>query len=469
MCWPFWEPSRRIKMQKKTDKFEGTFIDEFVQETIAEDQEEKITTGEREIPQVSKPISPIDKSDWDKIIKDNFPDLWPVADIALAGVGQLLLKDIVNPFGLILVDKPSSGKTIVLNFFSELEELVYPVDNFSPASLVTHASNKARSELNNIDMLPKIKDKVLLVRDLAPIFAKRDEDLMANMGPLTRVFDGEGLETASGVHGKRGYKGTYMFTFLAASTPIRPKVWKTMSTLGSRLFFVNVGSKEKSLDTLADQLLSKSFKVKEKECREATANLIRTMWQKYPKGIKWDASKTPRKVVLNISRIAVMLARFRGNVSVWPISESQDFGKKKDKFNHTMPEDERPDRINQILYNQARGHAIMCGRDKLIGSDIKTVLQLALESAPYHRTKIFKALIANNGKIDTDQVMNLFNCSTPTAHKEMEYLVTLKLANKTEYGSREAGEFVTKHIISLKPEFRWLLKACRIWPDLFKV
>ncbi len=451
----------------KNEKTEATIIDEFAQETLGEGQQEKITTGKREIAQVEEPNNVIGKADWDKVIKDNFSDLWPVADIALAGAGQLLLKDIVNPFGLILVDKPSSGKTIVLNFFADLDELVYPVDNFSPASLVTHASNKPRAQLESIDMLPKIKDKILLVRDLAPIFGLRDDDLTKQMGLLTRVFDGEGLETASGVHGKRGYAGTYMFIFLGASTPIRPKVWKTMSTLGSRLFFVNVGSKEKSLETLADQLLSKSFKKKEKECREATANLIRSLWQKHPNGIKWDSSKTSKGMILNISRIAVMLAKFRGNVAVWQIADKQEFGHKKDKFNHTITEDERPDRINQILYNQARGHAVVNGRDRLVNDDIKTVLQLALESAPYHRTKLFKALVSKSGKIDTDQVMEIINCSTPTAHKEMEILATLKLADKTSYGEHEAGEFVTKHRLRLRDEFRWLLKAYEEWPELF--
>ncbi len=460
----------RKTLENQKTEYDEEFMDQFTKEAFQ--VEDHVTRGKREIVQLKKPDNLVEKTDWDKIIKSNFPDLWNVADITLAGAGQLLIKDIVNPFGLVLVDKPSSGKTIVLNFFDNLDdELVYPVDNFSPASFVTHAANKPSVTLESIDMLPKIKDKILLVRDLAPIFSLRDDDLQKQMGTLTRVFDGEGLQSNTGVHGKRGYKGTYMFAFLAASTPIRPRIWKTMSTLGSRLFFVNVGSKEKSIDTLADQLITRSFKAKEKECRKVTADLIRTLWEKYPKGIKWDHSKTNRKYILDISRIAVMLAKFRGSVSVWQISDSQDGGERKDRFNHTIPEDERPDRINQILYNFARGHAVICGRDILKRIDIKAVLRLALESAPYHRTQLFKALVAKGGQIDTEGAMELFGCSAPTAHKEMEYLSTLGLVEKLSYGGRDENDkFITKHRIVLKPELRWLVDEClKDWPDLFQV
>lgn len=437
--------------------------DEELDELDNEDEEldnedEDIKQGDREIPKLKKPEQYVTKEQWDKVIKANFPDLWPVAEIVLAGIGQLLIKDIVNPFGLILVDKPASGKTLTLNFFTGLDELVFADDNFSPASFVTHAANRPRKELSKIDLLPKIKDKALLVREMAPIFGKHEEQLMGNMTILTRIFDGEGYLSSSGVHSRRGYEGTFMFIFLGASTPIQPRIWRAMSTLGSRLFFVNVNSKEKDEDALTNQLLSEPYQNKVEKCRKVTTELVRTMWANSPNGFEYDISKTNRKYITQISKIAIMLARFRGSVGIWEQSDSV-FGT-KNKLSHKIPEIEQPDRINQIMFNLALSSAVTNGRDYINSQDIKMTLKVALESAPYHRTKLLKFLVKNNGHVTSEEVEKMFGCSRPTALKEMEFLAVLGLAHK--HTSPAGTE------LFLEQKFRWLQKAEKKFPDLFE-
>jgi len=203
--------------------------------------EKKIQEIEQAIPKRVLPVEfkgrQVEIEEWRQTINSNFPELIFAAEVGLSVIVQLLIKDITNPFGLVYIDVPSSGKTITLNFFTGVEELIYGTDNFTPASFVSHAANVKRDELEKIDLLPRIRYKVLLVRDLAPIFGEREEDLRKSLSILTRVFDGEGLQTDSGIHGRRGYSGDYLFMFLAASTPISLKTWKAMSNFGSRLFF----------------------------------------------------------------------------------------------------------------------------------------------------------------------------------------------------------------------------------------
>ncbi len=426
-----------------------------------ESDKEDVDIGEREIPELNKPKKQISKKEWGEIIKENFPDLYPIANIVLAGLGQLLISDIVNPFGLILVDKPASGKTLVLNFFSDIDELVYADDNFSPASFVTHAANRKREELADIDLLPKIKDKILLVREMAPIFGQSEDKLHSNMTILTRIFDGEGYLSTTGVHGRRGYKGTFMFVFLGASTPIQPRIWKLMSSLGSRLFFVNVNSKEKDEEELTDQLLLGPYQKRLEICKEATSNLIRSIWAKNPKGIIWDSTKTEREYVVMISRIATMLARFRGAVGMWEVTINGNMGETKGtKLNHQIPEIEQPNRINQLLYNFAQGHAVVNGRDSLTENDIKAALKVALESAPYHRTKLLKFLVKKNGLVNSEEVQKMFGCSRPTALKEMEFLHVLGIAQRTI--DPEGSE------LKLNGKFQWLIEEKNKWPKLFE-
>ena len=190
---------------------------------------------------VEPPKTPLNFEQWQAVILDNFPAYARPAEICASVFAQLLLNDVANPFALCLVDVPSSGKTITLNFF-DVPELAYTSDSFTPASFVSHASNVKREELARVDLLPRIRYRVMIVRDLAPIFGAKDDELLKTLGILTRALDGEGLRIDSGVHGSRGYQGDYLFMLLAGTTPIMPRVFKVMGTLGSRLFFLQLHS-----------------------------------------------------------------------------------------------------------------------------------------------------------------------------------------------------------------------------------
>ena len=76
--------------------------------------------------------------------------------------------------------------------------------------------------------------------ELAPLFGLRNEDLLENFSILTRVLDGQGLTTDSGVHGHRGHTGDFLFAWIGCTTPIEHRVWKTMGKLGSRFLFLEM-------------------------------------------------------------------------------------------------------------------------------------------------------------------------------------------------------------------------------------
>lgn len=392
---------------------------------------------------------------WSKTVFEQFPELLRPAEIALSVVCQLRINDIKNPFALVLVDVPSSGKTITLNMFSTLTDLVYTTDNFTPASFVTHAANVPKKKLTEVDLLPKIRNKILIIRDLATIFGEREEDLLKNLGTLTRVLDGEGLELDSGLYGKRGYKGDYNFMLLAGSTPIPPRVWKMSGNLGSRLFFIQIRSKEKAEDSLVNQLINESWLNKQQICQEVTEEFMNVVQKKYPDGFDWNKSDDPIELLKIISRCAKLLARLRAAINVWKERWSDD---DKEVYTHTEPVIEKPDRINQLFYNLARGHAFAQGRMKLSEADLSIIIDVAFDSAPRTRSNLFRLLIDNGGELLTNQVMATLNCSHPTAHKEMEALKILGLVEVDE-GHGIAGQ---EKNMSLKDEFRWFLSGeCR--------
>ncbi len=410
---------------------------------------------EPRIKKIPKPEREIGFLEWREIISEHFPDLLFPAEVGLSIISQILITEITNPFSLVYVDVPSAGKTITINFFSEIEGLTYASDKFTPASFVSNATNVKKEKLAEIDLLPRLKHKMFLIRDLSVLFSKRDDDLNECLGLLTRVLDGEGLNTDSGVHGQRQYVGEYLFMILAGSTPIPPRVWKMMGNLGSRLFFLNINSREKSEEELADQLTTLAYKEKERICRTATRNFLYTLWHQYPDGVYWDKTKDEQKLKLIIARCAHLLAKLRGVINVW-----KEWGEDGKEFSYYPPTIEKPDRINQLFYNLCRGYALVHGRMQIGQEDLRPIVELAVDSAPPIRAKLFRKLLENNGRMETGEVMAALNCSRPTALKEMEVMRILGVCDIIQNSRGEVGE--PEKTIALTDGFRWFLSdECR--------
>ena len=292
-------------------------------------------------------------------------------------------------------------------------------------------------------MLPRIRYRTLIVRDLASIFGAKEDELLKTIGILTRALDGEGLETDSGVHGKRGYKGDWLFMLLAGTTPIPPRVFKVMGTLGSRLFFLALHSKKKSHEQLMSQNRGIARQEKERTCREATDAFLRSLWAANPSGIEWDKNGDPDDCLRVIARCAELLAALRGAI----LMRHSEYD---NSVSHSVPIIEQPDRINCLLCNLARGHALLCGRRQLAPEDLAPVLEVTFDSASTIRSKVFRGLLENGGTLKTAEVEKLLRCSNPTALKEMEALSVLGVADKTEPVQGLSGQE-----LQLSDEFQW--------------
>ena len=110
------------------------------------------------------------------VVDQYFPNYWPMVDAALATYATLLLQDTKNPVAVIFVGGPSSGKTTVVDMFKTHAE-TYPSDQFTPKSFVSHSANVSRDRLASIDLLPRIRHKLLATPELAPIFRGKDDEL----------------------------------------------------------------------------------------------------------------------------------------------------------------------------------------------------------------------------------------------------------------------------------------------------
>lgn len=288
-----------------------------------QEQVNRELTGRR-IKKMPPPRKPVPFERWMEQIKKDFAPLAFAIEACASAMATLLLKDIGHCTTILLVDASSAGKTIVLNAVAGLPELVRTVDYLTGASFVTNTSNVKKGDLSKLDLLPQIKGKTLICRDMAPIFAAREEDLIRMMGVLTRILDGEGYETHTGTHGARGYSGDYCFVLLGATTPIERRVWKAMSRLGPRILCLKLHTAEKSETELAGQLRGTPYQEKLRRCKEVTSEFFKALWAKCPEGVEWDRSKDPESCVLIIVRCARLLCRLRGQISDTGSSEWED-------------------------------------------------------------------------------------------------------------------------------------------------
>ncbi len=402
---------------------------------------------ERIVP-MSKPTNPINIAQWRSIIAEHYPIAVTAAESSLSIATQLLINDIFHPFPLILIGPPSSGKTTVLNFFSELDGVAYTTDGFTSSSLLSMHMATKKSDLGKHDLLPRMRRKLVVVRDMSVVFSKRDEDLRDLIGKLTRVFDGEGLTLDSGPHGERGYIGDYSFMMLAASTPIRPRVWRMMGSLGSRFFFLQFPTRFKDDTELAEQLASIPSKEKEFRCREATNEVVRTLWEKYPAGINWIRHADPAECRNFISQCGRLLSRLRSEPGTLQHAHSRTIEE------HVEPNIEQPDRVINLLYNFARGHALACGRTQLTEEDLPLVLKITLDSTPPTRMALIHALITNKGNLTTDHAQAILGKANQLAGREMEILRILGVCKSI---NSHAGVGRPNNTIEFTEGFTWLL------------
>lgn len=391
----------------------------------------------------SHPDKPADLASVRTTLEEYFPALWPAVEAGLSACATLLLADNVNPVALIYVGPPSAGKTTVVSMFEGAtvngQDLCYRSDKFTTAAFVSQSAKVPWQNLNKIDLLPRIKHKLLLTPELSTIFRGKQDELAERFSTITRILDGQGYLTDSGTHGQRGYTGDYLFAWLGATTPFEPIVWKVMAQLGSRMFFL-------VLDTVADptveDLVASNL---QPEARQEGVSQCRTVMHPFLdrlftlhggiRGVNWKPNKNDREVLTVIAQCARLLAVLRTPYEGDRASEP-----------------ESPHRANAVLYNLARGHALISGRTQLEMEDLPTVAQVTLSSIPSRRRAVLRLMARQGGTpVTVSQVELAANVSRHTAEALMRELEALALVDVQRDGVGIPA------LLTIKSELAWCM------------
>jgi hypothetical protein len=388
-------------------------------------------------------VKPPEYSDVKRVIQKNFPKLWKYFDIMISVPTTLLLSDLANPVGLILIAPPSVGKTTMLDMTRE-SEWVYTSDNFTPKAFVTHASNMKEEQRKKIDLLPKIKDKFFVCPELGPMFSKRHDDLVELLGTMTRVFDGNGLQINSG-NSSNGYTGKYLFAFCGATTPsnLNKGVWKAMGSLGNRWLFLNMEPQTSptTKERIKELFGESTYANKKEECTKIVSEYLNfKLKDKYC--VEWDSRNDNVELQEKIIDLAIFISKARSDIAVWGERDNEG----NVSYEHKEAIAEAPERLVNLLYNLARGHALNYDRNKLSEEDWAVVLTVGLSSIPRERAKVIEVLLEHEGAIDDEQLAIKLGVSFGQANKIKNTLITLGILT----------ESVGRGQAMLNSKFEWL-------------
>lgn len=129
---------------------------------------------------------------------------WVWATLAISAV--CCLRDTRQPVALIGIGLPGVGKTGALSFltptgeYDDLAQFFYRSDGFTPAAFVGHQASRTAAQLDDIDLLPRIKERTLLTPELAQVF--RSPRAGPTAGPIPGVMRNSQLRTAYGAGGR---------------------------------------------------------------------------------------------------------------------------------------------------------------------------------------------------------------------------------------------------------------------------
>ncbi len=354
------------------------------------------------------------------------PHLWDACRAALATIGALSIQERTHCLVLIFEGPASSGKSIVISSLDPPkngpeEEYLYRSDDFTPASFVSHASDKTERELAKIDLLPRIVGRCLLTKELAPLFQADEHRLRDNFAKLTSILDGKGHSSDSGAHGKRSVTGDLTFNWIGATTRIPPRTYDLMGRMGSRLLMYEFPDVDVPEDEVVDFICNYEPAKAEKECHTAATGFVLGHFDRHP------ISSIPEGTIVipkepygrQIARYAMLVAHGR-----------------------QLDLKEGPWRVGLLLRMLAQGSAIISGRYVINQADVDIVRHTAISTLPYARRKVVQQL-QTKGAVYWSDSKALHK--TEFTRMQLEDVVKTGLA-------RRRGE----HGIELEKQWAWL-------------
>ena len=167
--------------------------------------------------------------------------------------------------------------------------------------------------------------------------------------------------------------------------------------------------------------------------------------------IAWNSEKDDGLAKDYIIKLGKFLAKIRGHVDAWS-SKGTGHTHEYTEYSYGFTQSEDPARASTQLYNLARGHALLMGRNYITIDDIPIAVKVVLSTASVERVAILDLLLCKKQGITLSGIVRVLPMSKSTALKAMTELAALKVVSMED---TVVGHNFTKQI-TLRQEFSWL-------------
>jgi hypothetical protein len=388
-----------------------------------------------------------------KEAEKNNPEIYLAIKIGLSSWAQIKIFEETKPFALFF-NGDITSKEITVNSIKKIPDVFY-IDSFTSKSFVTHSARHSTKQLRDIDLLPKIQNKVMLTSNVDNIFSGNKPTVNDNIQMIDTVLEGKGYESHSAVHGVRGYTGNRNFVWLGTINQINKRVFDAIGRMNNKPLFFRFDDSQRSEKSIEDMIksLNEERRMLGNEVNESVEGILKVISELFPnekKMVMWDSSKDETEASRTIVNLSNFLMNIRAYIPTENTVESTSGGT---NYNFGIPVKEDLFRLSKTLYNLARGHAIIHGRNYITNDDLEIVVHIVMSSIPIDRLRLFEVLLSNKGIADTTQVENHLSASKATALKEMKKLRVLEIVEDCKVDGKSKPTLAIK----LKNEYSWIL------------
>ena len=199
-------------------------------------------------------------------------------------------------------------------------------------------------------------------------------------------------------------------------------------------------------DVTVDDLLAATrgtpFAVRHERCKEAVQAFLPLLVERWggPRKVVWDVSGDSEAINRQIARLATLVAAMRSD------GRGSEEGEEEVLYGA-----EKPYRAYAVLYNLARGHALVYGRSQLTEEDLPLIGRVTASTMPMAAGRAFQALVRAKGEpLCVSEVQKAIGAK----HPETARHAILELAGRGIATFEEHGRGVTA-TVQFCPDRKW--------------
>lgn len=317
-----------------------------------------------------------------------------------------------KPIWLLLLAGSSSGKTMIMSIIDKCGPWIVPIDTLTTN---TFASGLQRDE--EVSLLWKANNGVLVFKDFTTITAMNEEGLREIMGQLRSIYDGEFTKRTGNANDVE-WKGKV--GIISGGTIASQRKMRQFSEQGERFinYIINVAdSKEITRRAMRNQ---KNLKKDSDDLALMVAKFINDKINSVNK----DNLVIPDEVRENMIDVADFATRARSPVTM---------SKKDPTMVEFVGDREMPPRMAMMLGNIAIALMVISDETTLSAQNAAILYKTALDSIPVER-RILLLVLAKYRQASTKALAVHLNYPTMTIRAWCNQLNALKLVGRESAG-----------------------------------